>query len=119
MAQLIESSFICDGRFRVLAVNSVGRKIGRIIEIEEVDTGKRVHGTARKLERLMLSLRRSEADTDGARALQDLWADGCAVMSAAATRVARDAAARPISASSSRSQGERPRGPLPRRAARS
>ena len=43
----------------------MGRKIGRIIEIEEVDTGKRVHGTARKLERLVLALRRSNADADG------------------------------------------------------
>jgi hypothetical protein len=43
----------------------MGRKIGRIIEIEEVDTGERTYGTARKLERLVLSLRRSNADADG------------------------------------------------------
>jgi hypothetical protein len=68
VAQIIESSFICDGRFRVFAIKPVGRKTGRIIEIEEVDTGKRVHGTARKLERLVLSLRRSTADADGVTA---------------------------------------------------
>ena len=68
MAQIIESSFICDGRFRLLTIQPMGRKIGRIIEIEEVDSGKRVHGTARKLERLVLSLRRSSADADGVTA---------------------------------------------------
>src|SRR5882757_2444697 len=68
MAQIIESSFICDGRFRLFTILPMGRKIGRIIEIEEVDTGKRVHGTARKLERLVLSLRRSNADEDGVTA---------------------------------------------------
>jgi hypothetical protein len=65
MAQVIESIFICDGRFRLFTIQPMGRKIGRIIEIEEVDTGKRVHGTARKLERLALALRRSNADADG------------------------------------------------------
>jgi hypothetical protein len=65
MAQVIESIFICDGRFRLFTIQPMGRKIGRIIEIEEVDTGKRVHGTARKLERLVLALRRSNADADG------------------------------------------------------
>ena len=68
MAQVIESLFICDGRFRVLAIKPVGRKVGRFIEIEEVDTGERIHGTARKLERLVLSLRRSSADADEATA---------------------------------------------------
>jgi hypothetical protein len=56
MAQAITSWFICDGRFRVHAINAVGRRSARIIEIEDVDTGERVHGTARKLERLFLSL---------------------------------------------------------------
>jgi hypothetical protein len=51
MAQVIESLFICDGRFRVLAIKPVGRKVGRFIEIEEVDTGERIHGTGRRLER--------------------------------------------------------------------
>jgi hypothetical protein len=57
MAQLMVSWFICDGRFRVHAINPVGRRRGRIIEIEDVDSGERVHGTARRLERLVNSLR--------------------------------------------------------------
>ena len=61
MAQLVVSWFICDGRFRVHAINAVGRRSGRIIEIEDVDTGERVHGTARRLERLLQSLERSGA----------------------------------------------------------
>ena len=59
MAQRIVSWFICDGRFRVHAINAVGRRSGRIIEIEDVDSGERVHGTARWLERLLHSLRDS------------------------------------------------------------
>ena len=59
MAQTIVSWFICDGRFRVHAINAVGRRSGRIIEIEDVDSGERVHGTARRLERLLHSLRHS------------------------------------------------------------
>ena len=37
MAQAITSWFICDGRFRVHAINAVGRRRAKIIEIEEVD----------------------------------------------------------------------------------
>jgi len=59
MAQRIESWFICDGKFRVHATNAVGRRSGPIIEIEDVDLGERVHGTARRLERLLQSLRHS------------------------------------------------------------
>jgi endonuclease YncB( thermonuclease family) len=47
MAQLSVSWFICDGRFRVHAINAVGRRSGRIIEIEDIDTGERVHGSSR------------------------------------------------------------------------
>ena len=39
MAQTITSWFICDGRFRVHAINAVGRRSARIIEIEDVDLG--------------------------------------------------------------------------------
>jgi hypothetical protein len=56
MAQLVVSWFICDGRFRVHAINAVGRRHARIIEIEEVDSGERFHGSARKLERLFVML---------------------------------------------------------------
>jgi hypothetical protein len=66
MAQLSVSWFICDGRFRVHAINAVGRRSGRIIEIEDIDTGERVHGSSPKLERLMQTLRRSSGELDDA-----------------------------------------------------
>jgi hypothetical protein len=53
MAQMIVSFFICHGRFRVHAINAVGRHRFRIIEIEDVDTGRRVHGSAPRLARLV------------------------------------------------------------------
>ena len=56
MAQLIHSRFICDGRYRVHAVEGVGRRKPRIIEIEVVDTGERIHGSARWLDKLALGL---------------------------------------------------------------
>jgi hypothetical protein len=52
MAQLVVSWFICDGRFRVHAINAVGRRRARIIEIEDIDSGERFHGSPRKLQRL-------------------------------------------------------------------
>ena len=64
MAQVVVSWFICDGRFRVHAVNAVGRRSGRIIEIEDIDTGERVHGSARRLERLAQALRSSRSELD-------------------------------------------------------
>jgi hypothetical protein len=56
MAQVIESRFICDGRYRILSINGVGRHRGRIIEIEDVDRRERFHGPASKLDRLVLRL---------------------------------------------------------------
>jgi hypothetical protein len=56
MAQTITSWFICDGRYRVHTIDAVGRRSSRIIEIEDVDSGERVHGTARKLERMVIAL---------------------------------------------------------------
>jgi hypothetical protein len=64
MAQLIVSWFICDGAFRVHAINAVGRRKGRIIEVEEVDSGERVHGSARRLERLVHTLRSASGELD-------------------------------------------------------
>jgi hypothetical protein len=49
MAQQIVSWFVCDGRFRVHAINAVGRRKGRIVEAEEVDSGERFYGSARRL----------------------------------------------------------------------
>jgi len=59
MAQLVVSWFIYDGAIRVHAINAVGRRKGRVIEVEEVETGERFHGSARKLERLVHTLLRS------------------------------------------------------------
>jgi hypothetical protein len=64
MAQLVVSWFICDGRLRVHAINALGRTSGRIIEIEDIDTGERVHGSARRLERLVQALRSSGGESD-------------------------------------------------------
>jgi hypothetical protein len=61
MAQAVTSWFICDGRFRVHAINAIGRRHARIIEIEVVGSGERFHGSARKLERLFLMLGSSGA----------------------------------------------------------
>jgi hypothetical protein len=57
MAQLVVSWLVDGGRFRVHAINAVGRRKGRIIEVEEVETGERFHGSARRLERLVQTLR--------------------------------------------------------------
>ena len=53
MAQIVVSWFIYDGAIRVHAINGVGRRKGRIIEVEVVDTGERFHGSARRLDRLV------------------------------------------------------------------
>jgi hypothetical protein len=66
MGQLIVSWFIDDGRFRVHAINAVGRRKGRIFEVEELDTGERFHGSARRLDRLVRTLRSSSGDLDQA-----------------------------------------------------
>jgi hypothetical protein len=59
MGQLVVSWLICGGRFRVHAINALGRRKGRIIELEEIDTGERHHGSTKRLERLVDTLRRS------------------------------------------------------------
>jgi hypothetical protein len=64
MAQLVVSWLICNGRLRVHAINAIGQRKGRVIEIEDVDSGERVHGTARRLERLAQTLRSSGGDLD-------------------------------------------------------
>ena len=73
MARVIQSRFICDGRYRVQSINAVGRHRGRIIEIEDVDRRERFHGTASTLDRLVLKLLsqtwrdRSDSPKRGAR----------------------------------------------------
>jgi hypothetical protein len=56
MAQVIESRFICDGRYRIQSIKALGRHRGRIIEIEDVDRRLRFHGTASKLEQMASKL---------------------------------------------------------------
>ncbi len=56
MAQVIESQFICDGRYRIHCINAVGRHRARVIEIEDVDRRHRFHGSASTLNRLALKL---------------------------------------------------------------
>jgi hypothetical protein len=55
MAQVIESWFICDGRYRIHSVKPVGGHPERIIEIEDVDSRQRFHGSGADLERLAFS----------------------------------------------------------------
>jgi hypothetical protein len=62
MAQLMVSWFIYDGAIRVHAINAAGRRKGRMIEVEVVDTGERFHGSARRLERLVHRLHRSSGE---------------------------------------------------------
>lgn len=69
MAQRVVSWFICDGRFRIHAINSIGRRKGRIIEVEVMGTAERFHGSPRRLERLEHTLRRSYGEPDH----QDAW----------------------------------------------
>jgi hypothetical protein len=64
MAQLMVSWFIHDGAIRVHAINALGRRKGRIIEVEVVETGERLHGSARRLERLVHALRRSRGELE-------------------------------------------------------
>lgn len=56
MAQVIESRFVLDGRYRIQSIKAVGRHRARIIEIEDVDRRQRIHGTASTLDRLVLRL---------------------------------------------------------------
>ena len=62
MAQTITAWFICDGRYRVEAIQAVGRRRARIIEIEDVDSGVRFHGSARWLQNLFETLGSSVAN---------------------------------------------------------
>ena len=55
VAQLIHSRIIC-GRFRVQTIEGVGRRKPRVIEIQVLDTGERLHGSARWLEQLVREL---------------------------------------------------------------
>ena len=62
MAQLVVSWFIYDGAIRVHAINAMGRRKGRVIEVEVIATGERFHGSARRMERLVRALQGSDDD---------------------------------------------------------
>jgi hypothetical protein len=56
MAQQVVSWLVCNGRFKVHAVNASGQCRGRIIEMEDMETGERVHDSARRMLRLVGTL---------------------------------------------------------------
>jgi hypothetical protein len=57
MAQAIETEIICDGRYRIQSIKAIGRRRGRIIEIEDIDCRLQYHGTASKLTQMASKLR--------------------------------------------------------------
>jgi hypothetical protein len=62
VAQFLMSWLLVGGRFRIHAINGVGRRKGRIIEVEVIATGEHFHGSARRMERLVLALQGSDDD---------------------------------------------------------
>jgi hypothetical protein len=64
VAQHLVSWLLVDGRFRIHAVNGVGRRKRRIIEVEVIATGEHFHGSPRRMERLVRALQGSD---DGRR----------------------------------------------------
>jgi hypothetical protein len=76
MAQGIVSWFVDGGRFRVLAINAIGRRRGRVIEVEVIETGERFHGSARRMERLVRALHAPGSDLDATSAWQAIRPSG-------------------------------------------
>ena len=66
MGQAITSWLICDGRYRVHAVDALGRRPARIIEIEDVDSGERFHGSPQRLQRLFQAFGSSHLEESSA-----------------------------------------------------
>jgi hypothetical protein len=56
VAQFLVSWLLADGRFRISAINGIGRRKCRIIEVEVIATGERFCGSARRMERLVRAL---------------------------------------------------------------
>ena len=56
------SWLIVGGKFRIHAINGVGRRKGRIIEVEVIATGEQFYGSARRRERLVRALQGSKND---------------------------------------------------------
>jgi hypothetical protein len=62
VAQFLMSWLLVGGRFRIHAIKGVGRRNGRIIEVEVIATGERFHGSARRMKRLVRALQGSDED---------------------------------------------------------
>ena len=62
MAQFLMSWLVADGRFRISAINGIGRRKGRVIEVEVIATGERFYGSARRMERLVCALQAANDD---------------------------------------------------------
>jgi hypothetical protein len=62
MAQFLMSWLLVGGRFRIYAINGIGRRKGRVIEVEVIATGEHFHGSARRMERLVRALQGSDDD---------------------------------------------------------
>jgi hypothetical protein len=56
------SWLIVGGKFRIHAINGVGRRKGRIIEVEVIATGEHFYGSARRMKRLVRALQGSKND---------------------------------------------------------
>jgi hypothetical protein len=59
VAQFLTSWLIVGGRFRVYAINGIGRRKGRIIEVEVLARGEHFYGSPRRMERLVRALQGS------------------------------------------------------------
>jgi hypothetical protein len=68
VAQFLMSWLLADGRFRIYAINGIGRRKGRIIEVEVIATSERFHGSPRRMKRLVRALGGSSGELDQAPA---------------------------------------------------
>jgi hypothetical protein len=62
VAQFLVLWLLDGGSFRIFAINGIGRRKGRIIEVEVIATGEHFYGSARKMARLVRPLQGSDAD---------------------------------------------------------
>jgi len=56
VAQFIHSRLVCNGRFRIHAIEGIGRRKPRVIEVEVTSTRERLHGSATWLAKLVREL---------------------------------------------------------------
>jgi hypothetical protein len=62
VAQFLKSWLLAGGKFRISAINGIGHRTGRIIEVEVVATGEDFYGSARRMARLVRALQSSKND---------------------------------------------------------